>query len=118
MHEMQHTIIPTMISWFIIYSNNAVKILWIFPSNLSAECVDKIVINTNASVPSSTTNSSMIITRPVEDPAGTIYTVSVAAVDMAGRRGEQSDSLCFSFDRMNQTIHAFHFIFVICLLLT
>ena len=81
------------------------KISWILPSDLHVllECID-IIINTNANTPSSTTNSSVLITRPVEDSADTIYTVSIAAMDKAGRTGEQSETLCFSFECENKAV--------------
>ena len=58
------------------------NISWILPSDLLLECID-FIINTNASALSSTTNSSVLITRQVEDPADAIYTVSIAAMDKA-----------------------------------
>ena len=83
---------------FIFYSNSTVNISWILPSDLLIECID-FIISTNASAPSSTTtNSSVLITRPVEDPSDSIYTVFIAAMDRAGRIGEQSETLCFSFE--------------------
>ena len=84
-------------------SNSTVNISWILPSDVLLECSD-FIISTNASAPSSTANSSVLITRPVEDPAGAIYTVSVAAMDKAGRTGEQSETLCFSFERERKAV--------------
>ena len=85
----------------ILHSKSTVNISWILPSDLLLECID-FIISTNASAPSSTTNSSVLITRPVEDPADAIYTVSIAAMDKAGRTGEQSETLCFSFECENK----------------
>ena len=89
------------------------NISWILPSDLPLECID-IIISTNASGPSSTTDSSVIITKPSDDSADIIYTVSVAALDKAGRIGEQSETRCFSFQSENKalvcscTIHIYH----------
>ena len=47
-------------------------------------------------------NSSVIIRKPSDDPADTIYTVSVAVMDMAGRIGEESEILCFTFQGKNR----------------
>ena len=88
---------------YIRYSNSTVKISWILPSDLLLECID-FIISTNASAPSSTTNSSVLIIRPVEDPEDAIYTVSIAAMDKAGRTGEQSETLCFSFECEHKTV--------------
>ena len=79
------------------YSKGTVNISWALLSDIPLECVDFILI-TNASAPSSTTNTSVLITKPVEDPPDAIYTVSIVAMDKAGR-AEQSDTLCFSFER-------------------
>ena len=80
------------------------NISWVLPSDLLLECID-FNISTNASVLSPTTNSSSaIITRPVEDPADAIYTVTIAAVDRAGRTGEQSETRCFSFECENNRV--------------
>ena len=81
----------------IFYSNSTLKVSWTLPSDLLHECID-IIISTNASTPSSIINSSVIITRPAEDPADTIYTLSVATMDKAERIGEQSETLCFRFE--------------------
>ena len=79
------------------------NISWIVPSDLLLECID-FIISTNASAPSSTTNSSVLITRPVEDPADATYTVSIAVMDKAGRTGEQSETLCFSFEGEHKAV--------------
>ena len=84
-------------------SNSTVKISWILPSDLLLECND-FIISTNASASSSTANSSVLITRPVEDPAGAIYTVSITVMDKAWRTGEQSEPLCFSFEREHKAV--------------
>ena len=78
-------------------------ISWILPSDILVECID-VLINTNASAPSTTTDSSVIITRPAEDPPDAIYTVSLAAMDKAGRTGDQSETLCFSFKCENKEL--------------
>ena len=83
------------------YSNSAVNVSWILPSD--PQCIH-FIISTNASAPTSTTNSSVLITRPVEDPTDEIYIVSVAAMDKAGRTGEQSETLCFSFESENKAV--------------
>ena len=87
----------------IYFSNSTVNISWIVPRDLLLECIDFIII-TNASAPSSTTNSSVLITRPVESSVNATYIASIAAMDKAGRTGEQSETPCFSFECEHKTV--------------
>ena len=100
-YEDNHSCTDSRIYIFVYYSTSAVELMWNMPSNVAAFCISQTVINTNASAPSSTSQSSVTITRPVGGPTNALYTVFIAAVDMAGRIGEQSDTLCFSFESMN-----------------
>ena len=90
------------------------NISWNFPSDPLLEC-SHFIISTNASALSSTANSSVLITRPVHDPADAIYTVSVAAMDKAGRTGVQSEPRCFSFESEYKAVYSCNILYVFLL---
>ena len=79
---------------FMKFNNLTLRINWTAPQN---ECLANYIIETTANASTSSTATSALLTKPTDDPPDTTYTVSITAVDQAGREGEQSDILCFSF---------------------
>ena len=79
---------------FMELNNASLRINWTAPQN---ECLANYIIKTTANSSTSSTDTSALLTKPTDDPPDTTYTVSITAVDQAGREGEQSDILCFSF---------------------
>ena len=68
-----------------------------FAAPAHSPCIANYIITTNASAPSSTTDTNVTITRPTNDQDGVTYSVSVVAVDFANRIGEGRSLGCFMF---------------------
>ena len=77
------------------FTNDSVMLTFTVPA--SNTCVDNYTITTDASAPPSTTDTSVIITKPASDAEHVTYSVSVAAVDLAGRMGPSTSLDCFMF---------------------
>ena len=88
-------------------SKTSYQLVWKAPND-TYNCVSFYLINTTSSeLLLHTTDTSVLITRPAEDPANTTYTVSVAAVDMFNRKGKWSEPLCFLFEGLPMNLHNF-----------
>ena len=88
---------PTNIRFLHPQNNTSYQLLWTAPND-TYNCVSYYLINTTTSeLLLHTTDTSVLITRPADDPANTTYTVSIAAVDTGNRTGQRSDPLCFVF---------------------
>ena len=73
------------------------SVLLTFAAPDDSPCIDYYAITTDAGAPSSTTNTSVMISRPASDFEGATYSVSVSSVDFAGRIGPSSSLDCFMF---------------------
>ena len=88
---------PTNITFLAFAINVFFQLVWDAPNDTN-NCVSHYFINTTTSEELlNTTDTSVLITRPADDPVNTTYTVCVAAVDMFNRTGQWSHSLCFLF---------------------
>ena len=88
---------PTNITFSDPKSNTTYHLIWNAPND-TVDCVSYYLINTTSSeMLLTTTNTSVLITRPAEDPTNTTYTVSVAAVDTNNTIGQWSDPHCYLF---------------------
>ena len=77
------------------FTSDSVMLTFTTPDE--SPCIDNYAITTDASAPSSITNTSVMITRPASDVEGATYSVSVSAVDFAGRMGPSMSLDCFMF---------------------
>lgn len=77
------------------FATNSMMLTFTAPDD--STCVDNYAITANANAPSSTTDTSVMISRPAGDVEGATYSVSVSAVDFAGRMGPSVSLDCFKF---------------------
>ena len=76
----------------------AATVILAFINSANGICAASYTIKTTANVSSpSITDTSVIITKPPNDPEGITYTVTVYAMDFAGRVGPPSSLDCFMF---------------------
>ena len=68
-----------------------------FTAPANSPCIANYNITTNANAPPSTTDTTVIITKPGCDVKSATYSVSVAAMDLAGRIGTPTSLDCFMF---------------------
>ena len=80
------------------FTTESVVLTFVMPNE--SDCLANYTITTNANAPSSTTDNQVTITKPTGDvhEKGAIYSVSVSAVDFAGRTGPPYSLDCFMFD--------------------
>ena len=80
------------------------SVMLTFTAPTDSSCIANYAITTGASAPPSTTDTSVTITKPGNDAEGVTYSVSVAAVDFAGRMAESSSVDCFMFSGKSEQI--------------
>ena len=95
---------PTNITFSDLKNNTSRQLVWSVPND-TFNCVSYYLINTTASEELlNTTDTSVLITRPADDPVNTTYTVSVAAVDTGNRTGQWSNPLWFLFPGLSANL--------------
>ena len=73
------------------------SVMLTFTTPADSPCITNYTITTNATAPPSTTDTSVIITKPASDEEGDTYFVNVSPVDFAGRMGPLASLRCFMF---------------------